>query len=119
MAVASSQSARSSSSSNAATPAALYDLAPGLPKVVQIRPETGRKAGRGYGLLGVTDVPQPVQAGPVTLDPATTSRPPCNALGNDASTISCATNLPRWRVSPKESIKCESPCGAFARRFPR
>ena len=72
MAVASSQSARSSSSSNAATPAALYDLAPGLPKVVQIRPETRRKAGRGYGLLGVTDVPQPVQAGPVTLDPATT-----------------------------------------------
>jgi inorganic triphosphatase YgiF len=72
MAVASSQSARSSSSSNAATPAALYDLALGLPKVVQIRPETRRKAGRGYGLLGVTDVPQPVQAGPVTLDPATT-----------------------------------------------
>jgi CHAD domain-containing protein len=31
-----------------------------------------RKAGRGYGLLGVTDVPQPVQAEPITLDPAMT-----------------------------------------------
>lgn len=73
MTVAPSQSVRSSSSSNAATPAPLYDLALGLPKVVQIRPEMRRKAERGYGLLGAaTDMPQAVQAGPVTLDPAMT-----------------------------------------------
>jgi triphosphatase len=70
--VAASQSARSSSSSNVATPAMLYDLAPELPKVVQIRPEMQRKAGRSHGPLGGTDVPQSVQAGPVTLDPAMT-----------------------------------------------
>jgi triphosphatase len=67
MTVAPSQSARSSSSSNASTLATLYDSALGLPKIVQIRPGMRRKAGRGYGPL--TDVPQPVQAGPVTLDP--------------------------------------------------
>ena len=72
MTVAPSQSARSSSSSNASTLATLYDSALGLPKIVQIRPGMRRKAGRGYGPLGVTDVPQPVQAGPVTLDPTMT-----------------------------------------------
>jgi triphosphatase len=72
MTVAPSQSARSSSSSNASTLATLYDSALGLPKIVQIRPGMRRKTGRGYGPLGVTDVPQPVQAGPVTLDPTMT-----------------------------------------------
>jgi CHAD domain-containing protein len=70
MTVAPSQSARSSSSSNASTLATLYDSALGLPKIVQIRPGMRRKAGRGYGPL--TDVPQPVQAGPVTLGPTMT-----------------------------------------------
>jgi inorganic triphosphatase YgiF len=119
MTVAPSQSNRSSSRSNAATLTTLNDLALGLPKVAQTQPEMRRKAERGYGPLGVTDVPQPVQAAPVTLDPAMTVEAALQRFGQRCLNHSLATNLSRWRVSPKESTKCASPSGAFVQCFPR
>jgi triphosphatase len=53
-------------------PAVLYDLALRLLQVAKIRLEMRSKAERGYRLLGPATVPRPVQAMPVTLDPAMT-----------------------------------------------
>jgi inorganic triphosphatase YgiF len=118
MTVAPSQSARSSSSSNASTLATLYDSALGLPKIVQIRPGMRRKAGRGYGPLGVTDVPQPVQAGPVTLDPTMTVEAALQRFGQRCLNH-LLRNEPVALAGEKESTKCAWPPGAFARCFPR
>ena len=54
-------------------PVALYDVALELLKLGQVRLEMRSKSERGYRLLGrAADVPQAVQAGPITLDCAVT-----------------------------------------------